>query len=642
MKRKIALAMVLAMTASMAQPVLAADSKTTLDVIISQYGTQTQTWWTQFEKDFEAENPDIDLNVEIVSWNDLYTKVNTLVANNNAPDILNIDVLADYVADDLLMPATEYASEDLQAKFFPAFWEASTIDDTVYALPILASCRALFYNKDILDEAGASVPTTWAEVQETAQKIKDKFGDDVYPWGIDMTTDEGQAAFSYYTWNNGGGFVDENGDWALNSDKNVEALNFAIGLVNDGYTNSDPANETRYDLQDMFGAGKVAMMIGPNNIPTYLSDGGYDINYDVTTIPANEGCDSVAMGVCDRLEVFKDDSAEDQEARTAAISKFFDFFYDDERYADYMVFEGFLPTTQTAADLLAKDDDTFASWIDILQSCNFYPATKTEWADVKQGVIEVEQNALLGDDVQTLLDDLLRILRAPHLVHHGLLLLQIFVDGEEVGHFREDVGGQLADIVVAVVGGILEGDGDDLFIQLALIQHGNDADGIAAHQTQGLDHLAAKHQHVQRVVVVRIGAGNQAVVGGIVGGGVQDAVQNQGTRFLVQLVFFLAALFDLDDGDKVLRRDAGRGNVMPDIAHNRCSFHDGKRTERYASAIQYRFVRTPSCSYVLSNTPPFFTMTFSLAGLSSLQVTNTRLSPSCRAWGRSCRSISPA
>ena len=96
MKRKIALAMVLAMTASMAQPVLAADSKTTLDVIISQYGTQTQTWWTQFEKDFEAENPDIDLNVEIVSWNDLYTKVNTLVANNNAPDILNIDVLADY------------------------------------------------------------------------------------------------------------------------------------------------------------------------------------------------------------------------------------------------------------------------------------------------------------------------------------------------------------------------------------------------------------------------------------------------------------------------------------------------------------------------------------------------------------------
>lgn len=171
MKRKLALAMVLAMTATMAQPVLADSSApVSLDVIISQYGTQTQAWWTQFEKDFEAENPDIDLNIEIVSWNDIYTKVNTLVANGNAPDILNIDVLADYVADDLLMPATDYASEDLQSKFFPSFWEASSIDDTVYALPILASCRALFVNKDLLDEAGAKVPTTWAEVQDACSE----------------------------------------------------------------------------------------------------------------------------------------------------------------------------------------------------------------------------------------------------------------------------------------------------------------------------------------------------------------------------------------------------------------------------------------------------------------------------------------
>lgn len=402
MKKLLTAGAAIAMALSMTAVGSAAD--VTLDVTISQYGQQTQEWWSQFETDFEAENPDIDLNIEIISWNDLYTVVNTRIGNNQAPDILNIDVLADYVADDLLMPATEYASEDLQAKFFPSFWEASDIDGTVYALPILASCRAMFYNQDILDEVGAEVPTTWAELEEVAQKIVDQYNGDVYPWGIDMTTDEGQAAFSYYTWNNGGGFVDENNEWALNSEANAEAINFALGLVEKGFTNSDPANETRYDNQDMFGAGKVAMMIGPNNIPTYLSDGGYDINYGVASIPANEGCESVAMGVCDRLEAFVDDDAE--EGRTEAITKFFDFFYDDARYADYMVFEGFLPTTQTAADLLAADDETFADWIDLLQSCKFYPATKTEWADVKQGVIDVEQNGLLGEDVQTLLDDL--------------------------------------------------------------------------------------------------------------------------------------------------------------------------------------------------------------------------------------------
>lgn len=62
------------------------------------------------------------------------------------------------------------------------------------------------------------------------------------------------------------GFVDEDGNWTLNSAENVEAIQFAIDLVNSGYTNTDPANDTRYDLQDMFGAGKVAMLIAPNSI----------------------------------------------------------------------------------------------------------------------------------------------------------------------------------------------------------------------------------------------------------------------------------------------------------------------------------------------------------------------------------------
>jgi multiple sugar transport system substrate-binding protein len=175
-----------------------------------------------------------------------------------------------------------------------------------------------------------------------------------------------------------------------------------MDLINDGYTNEDPANETRYDLQDLFGAGKVAMMIGPNNIPTYLSDGGYEVNYGVASIPSNTG-ESFNMGVMDRLMAFDND---DSDEKLDAVTKFFDFFYDDERYADYMVFEGFLPATSTGAETLAAQDETYAAWIDILANCQFYPASKTEWADVKQGVINVEQSALLGEDIQTNLDAL--------------------------------------------------------------------------------------------------------------------------------------------------------------------------------------------------------------------------------------------
>jgi multiple sugar transport system substrate-binding protein len=129
----------------------------TLDIIISQYSDNTQAWWAKdgdYIKAFEAANPGIKLNVEVVSWNDIYTVVNTRISTNQAPDILNIDTFADYVSDDLLEPTSDYVSADLQAKIIPSFWNASEMDGTVWALPILASVRAMFYNKDILAKAG--------------------------------------------------------------------------------------------------------------------------------------------------------------------------------------------------------------------------------------------------------------------------------------------------------------------------------------------------------------------------------------------------------------------------------------------------------------------------------------------------------
>ena len=192
----------------------------TLDVIICQYGTQTNDWFTgtgmngtSFVKKFEEANPGIKLNLEVVSWNDVYTVVSTRISNNNAPDILNLDSFADYANEGLLLPVKDYCPEELFNDFFPSFIAQSVIDDTVWAVPDLASARALYYNVDLLEAAGVEVPTTWAELEDVCQALVDFYGGDVYPWGIDMTTDEGQAAFAYYAWGNGGGFVDDEDNW---------------------------------------------------------------------------------------------------------------------------------------------------------------------------------------------------------------------------------------------------------------------------------------------------------------------------------------------------------------------------------------------------------------------------------------------
>ena len=380
----------------------AAAEKVELKVIAAQYGTKTADWWAGFVTDFEKDYPDIDLTVDVVSWNDIYTVVNTRLANDEAPDLLNIDVFADYQAEGLLLPAEEFVSAETYAKFYPQFLEQSVVDGTVWAVPDLASARAMYVNTDILAAAGVEIPTTWAELKAACEAIK-AYDSSIYPWGVDMTTDEGQACFAYYAWTNGGGFVDAEGNWTLNTAENVEAVEYIVGLVKDGLTNTDPATETRYDLQELFASGKLAMMIGPNQISSYVAGSATPVNFGVASLPANEGKETSSVGVMDRFMCFDNEYTD---AEMDAVKTFMDFFYEDERYADWVIMEDFLPATTTGGEIMAAADPSAAAWIDIVGSANFYPAAKAEWADVKQGVISVEQNALLGGDVQTLLDEL--------------------------------------------------------------------------------------------------------------------------------------------------------------------------------------------------------------------------------------------
>ena len=404
MKKIIALLLVLAMALSLAacgnKPV-EDDGTATVTMIAAQYGNETAAWWADFEAKFEAANENIDLVVDVVSWNDIYTVVNTRIANGEAPDLLNIDVFADYQAEDLLLPAEEFVTPETYAKFYPQFLEESLVDGTVWAVPDLASCRAMYYNKDILDAAGVAVPTTWEELKAACEAIK-AYDADIYPWGVDMTTDEGQACFSYYAWNNAGGFVDADGNWALNSAENVEAVEFITGLVKAGLTNTDPTTETRYDLQEMFAAGKMAMMIGPNQISKYCEANG-GINYGIASLPTNGDKAGASVGVMDRIMCFDNGYSEEE---LAAVTAVIDAFYDDEPYAEWVLMEDFLPATSTGNELCAQANPGMTAWIDVSGSAKFYPAAKAEWMDVKLGVIDAQQRVLLGENAQDVLHEL--------------------------------------------------------------------------------------------------------------------------------------------------------------------------------------------------------------------------------------------
>ena len=414
MKKFLSVVLALAMFLSLAAVTVASAEDITLDVIICEYGNNTRNWFlgegmdgSNFVAKFEEANPGIKLNLQVISWSDVHKEVSTRISNGNAPDILNIDTFSEFQADNLLMPVTDYCPEDLYQDFFPAFMKESEIDGTVWAVPDLASARALYYNKTIFDEVGIEVPTTWAELKDACQAIKDFYNGEVYSIGLDMTEDEGQATFAYFAWGNNGGFVDADGNWALNSDANVEAVQYIMDLVKEGYANPSPSTQTRYELQDLFGAGKLAMLITTNQLPSYLAEKGFEVEYVTADIPHNEGATASSVGVMDRVMAFRDDAAPDQAARNEAIGKFLKFFYDPANYVGWVSMETFLPAVNSAVGALVEADPTFEAWLNVLGNCRFYPAAKAEWADVRNGVVvDVEQRALTGEEVKPLLDAL--------------------------------------------------------------------------------------------------------------------------------------------------------------------------------------------------------------------------------------------
>ena len=366
----------------------------TLNFIAAEYSNESTAWWQDFEADFEAANPTVDLIVDVVSWNDIYVVVDTRIANGEAPDILNIDAFADYQAKGLLLPVNDYMSNATYSKFYPSLLNESKVNGKVWAVPDLAVARALYYNADLLAETGLDVPSTWAELLEVCEALYTYTG--ILPLGMDMTDMDGAYTFAHFIWNNGGDFADSNGNWNLNSAANIEAMEFAKSLADAGLATYD-----RYTLQELFALGELAMVVAPYNFTTELEYYGMG-SYGIAPIPTNTGT-SVSAAAMDRFMCFDNNYSA---AELAAITAFFDFFYEDERYADWITTEGFLPVTSTAAKYMSKSNPMYNLWGNIVATARLFPSTKSGWFEVKDSVIEVMNAVLEGGNASDLMNTL--------------------------------------------------------------------------------------------------------------------------------------------------------------------------------------------------------------------------------------------
>ncbi|KQN41621.1 ABC transporter substrate-binding protein [Frigoribacterium sp. Leaf44] len=144
------------------------------------------TWVPNMDKVvalWNEENPDIQVKVSIVPNGNSGTYQNFFnqLQAGNAPDIgqVEYDTLPAFrVQDGLANIASCDGVSAAKADYSDGLWNQVTFgeDDSVYAIPQDSGPMALYYRKDLFEQAGLDVPTTWEQYAEDAVKIKELGG----------------------------------------------------------------------------------------------------------------------------------------------------------------------------------------------------------------------------------------------------------------------------------------------------------------------------------------------------------------------------------------------------------------------------------------------------------------------------------
>lgn len=375
----------------------ASGSATTLDLLIPTYSDKTQGLWETVIDGFEAENPDIKVNLETQSWDNLESVIATKVSANEAPDIYNGGPFSGFAADGLLYGAEEVTSPETFSDFQDGFIKNASVDGTAYGLPFIASARALFVNNELLKQAGVATPTTWDELLASATKVS-ALGNGIAGYGMPLGSEEAQAEAAAWFFGGGGNFGDaETID--IPTPENIAAAQFIQKMINAPATQADPGSTDRSPLFEIFIQGKIGMQIGIPPAVAQIAEGNPELDYSIVPIPTKDGS-PVTVGVGDHLMAFQNDGDKKE-----AITKFFDYFYTADVYVPWVQTEGFLPTTKSGAEAL-KGEEALQPFLAVLPDAQFYPSTNPKWSATDAAFKALFGQLGQGKDAEQVLNDI--------------------------------------------------------------------------------------------------------------------------------------------------------------------------------------------------------------------------------------------
>lgn len=314
----------------------------------------------------------VEVTVVPIASDSYSTKIQATLAGGNNPDLAFVDAgvqSTQLAAKGKLLGLKEYGVEDYKDKFYDSVWDTLVYKDDVYGLRITSNNLALFYNKELFEQAGLEEPTadwTWDDLRSAAKALTDT-ENNVY--GLDLPVYDKNGGYTWnwlpFLWQNGGKFLNEDRTEAIfNSAEGVEALEFWKTMVQEDKSVPLQAAPTGVNR---FTSGITAMTIdGPWNLSTFLSDPNFKDKFGVAPLPQKKQQATVVGG--EGVVVFSN-TKYPQEAYDYLVHltcsefvqtfwanwitippqpEFKDFYADDELYGEYIqVFSDQMEYSQT-------------------------------------------------------------------------------------------------------------------------------------------------------------------------------------------------------------------------------------------------------------------------------------------------------
>ncbi|WIE63938.1 sugar ABC transporter substrate-binding protein [Curtobacterium sp. MCLR17_036] len=339
---------------------------------------KTLTYWasnqgTSLQNDKEVLTPvlekftketGIKVNLQVIGWNDLQTKIQTAVSSGQGPDVVNI---GNTWATSLQATGAfqEFGDSEMKAiggadKFGKvALSTGGAPGKTVTSVPLYGLAYGLYYNKAMFKDAGLEAPTTWEDLTADAKKLTTggKYGFTIA--GGSYTEN---AHFAFITSaQNGGEWFDKDGKPTFTDQENVDGIKRYLDLMQtDKAVNTSNAQyDNGTQAVSDFANGKAAMMLTQNNAnATITSQGMASDEFGVVPFPTTaDGQDIASFPAGINLSVFKNTKNKD------GALKFVEYMTSADTQATLDKPYSALPVLAAAADSVT--DEQTKTFLDI-------------------------------------------------------------------------------------------------------------------------------------------------------------------------------------------------------------------------------------------------------------------------------------